>query len=89
MAASHAGLLEAACGLSPQFETPPNCTRCAEVFRVEVIVRRVYELKVGLAVAAFCQRCAEALPKGGAADIEFRAHLERQALANVPPQGRA
>ena len=30
-----------------------------------------------------------ALPKGSAADTEFCAHLDRQALASVPPQGHA
>jgi hypothetical protein len=36
-----------------------------------------------------CDSCAEALPKGGAADTGYCAHLGRNGLAHVEPQGRA
>jgi hypothetical protein len=82
-------LLDAALGVGAGFATPPSCTQCGRAFQEEVIYRRVYELESGLALAAFCERCAATLPKGGAADIEFRDHLERSVLAQLPTQGRA
>jgi hypothetical protein len=72
-----------------KFATPLACTRCSETFRAEVITRRVYETAFGLALGAFCQRCAQALSPGGVADTEVQAQLERSALAQALPQGRA
>jgi hypothetical protein len=74
---------------SDRFDTPPTCTRCGRAFGEEVIYRRIYALGTGLALAGLCAACDAALPGGGAADIEFRARLERSALASVPAQGRA
>jgi hypothetical protein len=88
--ASSAELLAAASAVAPGFDTPANCTQCGEAFRAEeVITRRVYELRVGLALAALCVRCTAALPMGSVAETEFLVSLERTALASVPPQGRA
>lgn len=84
---SPAELLAAALDGEPLFHT--SCMRCGHAFHEEVIERRVYETDLGLALAAFCERCAAALPRGGEADIQFRAHLERQALASAPPLGNA
>jgi hypothetical protein len=86
---SDAELLAAALALESRFDTPAHCTRCGDAFREEVITRRVFETGVGLALAALCTRCAQAVPPGSGADRELRAHLERRALASVSPQGRA
>jgi hypothetical protein len=81
--------LAAACALERRFETPASCTWCGRVFGAEVIWRRVFELGLGFAVTVFCDRCNAAVPRGGPVELELRARLERQALASVPPQGRA
>ena len=68
---------------------PVSCDVCGHVFVEEVIWRRVYETNVGLALAGLCGRCAVAVPRGSAAEAALRAQLERRALADAPPQGRA
>jgi hypothetical protein len=86
---SQAAVLAAAAARAPGYDTPSACTRCARAFGEEVVWRRVYQLAIGLALAALCGSCAEALPPGGAADVEFRDQLEGSALAQALPAGRA
>lgn len=75
--------------LQARFRALRTCGRCNHSFGVEIVWRRIYALKVGRILVALCEACEKELPKGSALDIEFRAQRERQALASVPPGGRA
>lgn len=75
--------------LQAQFAVLKACSRCRRAFTAEVVLRRVYNSKLGTALAVLCEACDTALPEGGAAELAFRGDIQRQALANVPAQGRA